>query len=135
MDEKSKELEIKKKEELKKKAEETRPGPVFIPHVDIFEDENQVTVLADMPGVNNENISVDLEDDELAIRGTVAEPESKDETVLFKEFNWGNYFRKFTIGKVIDKEKITAIISDGVLRLVLPKAEETEPRKISVKVG
>ncbi|MDY6864070.1 MAG: Hsp20/alpha crystallin family protein [Thermodesulfobacteriota bacterium] len=135
MAEENKKFEPKNKEELKTAVQETRPGPVFIPQVDIFEDVNQVTLLADMPGVNNENISVDLEDDQLTIRGTVKEPENKDEIVISREYNWENYFRKFTIGNIIDREKITAAISDGVLRLVLPKAEETKPIKISVNVG
>ncbi|MDY6862128.1 MAG: Hsp20/alpha crystallin family protein, partial [Thermodesulfobacteriota bacterium] len=116
MADEDKKIELKNKEELRKVTEETRPGPVFIPQVDIFEDENQITLLADMPGVNNENVEVKLEDDQLTIRGTVKEPEGKDETVILKEYNWGNYYRQFTIGKVIDTKKITAAIADGVLR-------------------
>jgi len=128
-----KEMELKEKKEVKKAAGEgTRPGPVFIPAVDVLETMNELIVLADMPGVDNKNVDIDLRDNQLTITGRLEAPESDKEVSLYKEFNWGDYFRQFTLSDIIDQSKISAKMEDGVLRLTLPKVEKAKPQKIKV---
>ena len=132
----AKEMELKEKHEVKKTAGEgTRPGPVFVPAVDILENVNDITILADMPGVESKNVDIDLRDNQLTIVGRVEPIENEKEVSLYKEFNWGDYFRQFTLSNVIDQAKITAKMDQGVLKLVLPKAEKAKPQKIKVVTG
>jgi HSP20 family protein len=132
----AKEMELKEKQEVKKTAGEgTRPGPVFVPAVDILENASDITILADMPGVESKNVDIDLRDNQLTIIGRVEPIEKEKEVSLYKEFNWGDYFRQFTLSNVIDQAKITAKMDNGVLKLVLPKVEKPKPQKIKVVAG
>jgi HSP20 family protein len=133
MDEK--EMVRQEKREVKKTGEEMRPGPVFIPAVDILEDQSEIMILADMPGVEGKDVNVDLEDDVLTIRGAVSPLGDAKEASVYREFNWGDYFRQFTLAEMIDQEKIAAKMDDGVLRLTLPKKEKVKPKKIQVSVS
>jgi HSP20 family molecular chaperone IbpA len=133
---KEQEMELKEKKEVKKVAGEgTRPGPVFIPAVDILENANEIIVLADMPGVESKDVDINLKDNQLTITGKVNTPEGEKEISLYKEFNWGDYFRQFTLSNVIDQGKISAKMENGVLRLVLAKVEKVKPQKIKVVAG
>ncbi len=127
-----KDLQIPEKKEVQSNAESTRNAPVFIPAVDILETEHDLTLLADMPGVPLDRVDIDLEGDQLTIRGSVLQ-ENGAGRVLLKEYAVGDYYRQFTLSSDIDREKIQATIKDGVLRLVLPKAEAAKPRRIEVK--
>ncbi|MBU1171981.1 MAG: Hsp20/alpha crystallin family protein [Proteobacteria bacterium] len=129
---KSIELQAKDKKELKASGEQTKPGPVFTPSVDIFETETSLTLLADLPGVSAEGLDIDLHDDTLSIIGNIVPDKAQGETRLLKEFEMGQYSRKFTLSEVIDQAKIKADLADGVLRLNLPKVEKAKPRKITV---
>jgi HSP20 family molecular chaperone IbpA len=131
----SKELQVKEKQEMAPAAEQTRPGMVFTPRVDIFETDADLTLLADMPGVSSDNITIDLNEGLLAITGDVKPWEGPDESDVLVEFETGKYFRKFTLPGTIDQQKIEANLQDGVLRLRLPKAEKARPRKITVNAG
>jgi HSP20 family molecular chaperone IbpA len=133
---KEKEMELKEKKEVKQSAGEgTRPGPVFIPAVDILENEHEIVVLADMPGVESKNVDIDLKDNQLTIIGRVDPVENDKEARLYREFEWGDYYRQFSLSNVIDQTKINAKIEEGVLRLVLPKVEKAKPQKIKVTAG
>lgn len=115
--------------------EQTRPGPVYSPAVDIFENDNSITLLADMPGVRPEDLTIDLRESVLTLSGRVtAEVGSKEQTIL-REYKDGTFFRQFTLAEVIDQSKIDAHLVDGVLRLELPKVEKAKPRQISVRSG
>jgi HSP20 family protein len=129
-----KELQLRGKQELAGK-EQTRPGPVFVPSVDIFETDQEITLLADMPGVATDRVSIDLNEDQLTLTGDVETQGTEKERVLLREYETGRFQRSFTVSDRIDQGKITASMSDGVLRLVLPKAEKAKPRRIEVKVG
>jgi HSP20 family protein len=131
----SKELQVKEKHEVASAAEQTRPGLLFTPNVDIFETAKDLTLVADMPGVAPDNISIDLNEGVLSITGDVKPWEAADESDVLVEFEIGKYFRKFTLPEMIDQEKIEAKLEDGVLRLRLPKAEKARPRKITVTAG
>jgi HSP20 family protein len=129
-----KELEARDKVEHQAQGEGTRDVPLFIPAVDIYESEDALILVADMPGVAPDNVSIDVRENQLTVQGTVS-AEGENERMLLQEYGTGDYFRQFTLGRTIDQSKIEASIKDGVLTLTLPKAEMTKPRKISVKSG
>ena len=115
--------------------EQTRPGPVYSPAVDIFENDNSITVLADMPGVKAQDLKIDLRESVLTLTGRVTSPESPKESDVLREFQTGTFFRQFTLSETIDQGKIDAKLTDGVLRLELPKVEKARPRQITVRTG
>jgi HSP20 family protein len=131
----TKEIQAKEKQEVSVPAEQTKPGPVFTPAVDIFETEKEITLLADLPGVGSDDLNIDLRDNVLTLTGDVSPWEGAEEEDLLIEYEIGRYFRQFTLSEVIDQDKIDAQLNDGVLRLTLPKVEKATPRKISVKAG
>ncbi|OPX21125.1 MAG: heat-shock protein Hsp20 [Desulfobacca sp. 4484_104] len=130
-----KELQPREKEAMPTKTELTRPGRVFLPAVDIYENPEALVLLADMPGVAPDKVMVDLTDDRLTITGEISPPRGEQEQLLVQEYETGNYVREFTLGQIIDQNRIEATMKNGVLRLVLPKVEKAKPRKIEVKVG
>ena len=131
----SKDLQVKKKQEVAASAEQTRPGLVFTPDVDIFETDRDITLLADMPGVAADGVSIDLRDGVLTLSGDIKPWEGAEESDVLIEFEIGKYYRQFTLSDAIDQNKIEARLEDGVLRLTLPKAQKAVSRQISVTVG
>jgi HSP20 family molecular chaperone IbpA len=131
----TKEIQAKEKQEVTIPAEQTKPGLVFTPAVDIFETEKEITLLADLPGVKSDDLNIDLRDNVLTLTGDVAPWEGAEEEDLLIEYEIGRYFRQFTLSEVIDQDKIDAQLNEGVLRLTLPKVEKATPRKISVKAA
>ncbi|MBW1697948.1 MAG: Hsp20/alpha crystallin family protein [Deltaproteobacteria bacterium] len=129
----SKELQVKRKSELTTAAEQTTAGPVFTPAVDIFETEKQITLLADLPGVKADDLKIDLRDNTLTLSAEVQPYEGTNEEDILVEYEVGKYYRQFTLSEAIDQDKIEAELKDGVLRLILPKAEEAIPKKITIK--
>ena len=128
-------IQARDKQEVKAASEQTTPGRVFTPLVDIFEDNEALTIVADMPGVPSENVSIDLQEDVLTLTGTpsVATPE-KEEFVL-QEFDTGKYFRQFRVSEVIDQANVKAKLDQGVLRVTLPKIGPAKPLKITITEG
>jgi HSP20 family protein len=129
------ELQAREKREVTSPAEQTKAGLVFTPPVDIFETPSEITVLADMPGVNAEHLRVDLHDNVLTLTGDVESPEGPSERILLRQYQTGKYFRQFALSEAIDQEKVEANLTDGVLRLKLPKVAAAQPRRITVKSG
>lgn len=118
-----------------KVPEQTRPGPVYSPAVDIFETDTAITVLADMPGVKPDQLEIDLRDSVLTLKGRVSPLMAANEVDVLREYEAGTFFRQFTLSETIDQAKIDAHLSDGVLRLELPKVERAKPRQIMVRTG
>jgi len=129
----AKEIQVKPKHEATSPAEQTTPGVVFTPSVDIFETERELTLLADLPGVTPENLTIDLRENTLTLTGDVNPFERAHEEDILIEYEIGKYYRQFSLSNVIDQGKIDAKLTDGVLRLTLPKVEEAKPRKIEVR--
>jgi len=115
--------------------EQTYSGPVYTPPVDIFESDDSISLLADIPGVKAEDLKIDLRENVLTLSGRVATSESTVETPVLREYASGTYFRQFTLSEHIDQAKIDAKLTDGVLRLELPKVERVKPRQITVKTN
>ena len=118
---------------LSQRPEQTRPGPVYTPAVDIFENEEAITLLADMPGVKASDLTIDLRENTLTLTGRVTAPEESGEADVMCEYRAGTYVRQFTLAETIDQPKIAAKLSAGVLRLELPKIEKAKPRQITVQ--
>lgn len=131
----TKEMQVQEKKGIATPAEQTKPGPVFTPAVDIFETDREITVLADMPGVKANDLTIDLRENILTLLGETTPFEGADEQDIFIEYEVGKYYRQFTLSEVIDQAKIDAKLKDGVLRLTLPKVEKASPRKITVKTA
>lgn len=134
-DQKEKELKVRGKQEISGTSEHTRPGLVFTPDVDIFETDLSLTLLADMPGVTPDLLSVDLRDDTLTITGRMPRTQREAEKPLMIEYETGTYYRQFSLSEIIDQQKIDAQLKNGVLRLTLPKVAKTLPRKIAINTN
>lgn len=123
-----KEIALRDKEEITRdQGEITREGRYFTPQVDIYEADQGITILADLPGVNKENLDIDLRDSTLTITGHVKSLEERFKA-SYSEYEIGGYLRRFTLSDKIDQDRIHAELSDGVLKLELPKAEKLQPR-------
>lgn len=116
-------------------AEPTFSDPIFAPLVDILESDTGLTLVADMPGVSADTLSVDLADRVLTIMGKVDRNPGDNLKILSSEYGVGDFYRQFTISEVIDQEKIAASLKNGVLTLELPKIAPAQPRKINVQAG
>ena len=127
------ELQVQKKRELENKEETTIPARVFLPAADIFEGENDLTVILEMPGVEKSNVDIHVEDGALNVEGRLDLTKYRGLQPLYTEYNIGHYSRNFRVSGKIDQNKIAAELKDGILTLKLPKAEEAKPRTIQVK--
>jgi HSP20 family protein len=126
------ELQIQRKREVEKKQESTIPARQFLPVTDIFETDQALTLIVEMPGVNKDNVDVRVENDVLTIEGQVDFANYEGLQPLYTEYNVGNYVRSFQLSSKIDQRGINAQLKDGVMTLVLPKAEKVKPRRIAV---
>ncbi len=115
--------------------EHTRPGRTYRPGVDILETEDSLWLWADMPGVEEKSVDVQLKDQVLSIEGRVSLDDYQELTPLYTEYNVGNYAQRFTVSSTIDAERIRAHMKNGVLELELPKAAEARLRRIKVRAG
>jgi HSP20 family protein len=114
--------------------EETRTRERYItPAVDIYETPDGLTVLADLPGVNQDNLDVRVDNNVLTIRGMSHHIAASDP--VYREYELVNFFRQFELGEKIDQSNISAELKYGVLTVHLPKAPEAKPRKIAVSVA
>jgi HSP20 family protein len=125
------ELTPREKQELTR-DEQTRPGRTYVPDVDIYETADSLWLWADMPGVDEHSLELNVADGVLAIQGRVALQDYDNLTPVYTEYNVGNYARRFTLSNEIDAERIKARMTNGVLELELPKAERAKPRRIAV---
>jgi HSP20 family protein len=126
------ELLVQEKREVEKKQESTIPTRTFLPSTDIFESDDALTIVMEMPGVDKMNLDVNVEDGILSVEGRLDFSKYEGMQPVYTEYNVGNYRRSFSLSNKIDQDRITAQMQDGVLTLLLPKAEEAKPRRISV---
>ena len=128
----SQELAVREKQELAQQEEKTTAGRYYVPAADIFETEEALTFLLEMPGVSKRNVDVQLENDVLRVEGKIDYSAYKEVEPVYTEYNVGHYARAFTLSNKIDRDAITAGVEDGVLTLTLPKLKEAMPRRIPV---
>lgn len=123
---------VKRQEASPSQREETRSvGRTWTPAVDIFESDDKITLVADMPGVEKGGLDINLEKGVLTLNAEVS-IESRGKSLL-REFSAANYYRQFKISEHIDAEKTTAELNNGVLTLDIPKAESAKPKKIEIR--
>jgi len=116
-------------------TEHTRSGLCFQPNVDIREQDDELVILADVPGAKSDSIGLDFEDGTLTIHAVVPPRHDPKHHYLASEYGVGDYYRTFQISEAIDASRITAEYADGVLTLHLPKTEAVKPRKIHVQAN
>lgn len=126
--------ETEKQEVETSGVERTRARRAFVPRADIYETDDAIVVVADMPGVTPESVDITLEQDVLTINGFADEVRPEGYALAYAEYAVGDYVRSFTLSNQIDQSKIEARMTDGVLRLNLPKAQPTT-RKIAITAG
>ena len=128
----SQELQVQQKREVEKKTEGTIPARVFVPVTDIFETPEALTVVLEMPGVGPNSIEANVENDIVTIEGRIDFTKYEGMQPVYTEYNVGHYVRSFQISNKVDQGKISAEMKDGVVTLVLPKAEQAKARRIKV---
>jgi HSP20 family protein len=116
-------------------TERTHTRRVYVPRVDIYETDEAITMLADMPGVDEKAVDITLDKNVLTINGEVETARPDTYSLAYAEYEVGDYTRSFTLSNEIDQDKIEAGVKNGVLRLTLPKAGPAQTRKITIKVG
>jgi len=128
------EKEIQKKEAGTPEAgERTRACRIYLPQVDIIERQEEIVVIADMPGVDEKSVDIMLEKNVLTIYGRVDAEIPADHRLSASEYGIGDYQRVFTLSDEVDRDKIQATVKDGILKLVMPKAESARTRKIPIR--
>ena len=125
-------LQPQEKKELVSKDETTVPVRYFVPTTDIFETEDALTVVIEVPGVSRDALDINLESDVLKIEAKIDPSKYEGMEPLYTEYNVGHFARSFTLSNKIDRQQISAKLEDGILTLTLTKAKEAMPRKISV---
>jgi HSP20 family protein len=126
------ELQVHRKREVEKQQESTIPARTFVPTTDIFETDNALTVVMEMPGVDNKSVEVNVENDVLTINGQIDFSKYDGLQPLYTEYNIGNYSRSFALSSKIEQDGIKAELKDGVMTLMLPKSAKAKPRRIAV---
>ncbi len=116
-------------------AERTKDRRTFIPDVDILEDASNLYIYADMPGADDKGVNITLENDVLTIEAQVADQSVEAHNLTYTEYGIGDYYRAFTLNESFERDKIEAKMKNGVLSIVLPKAEAVKTRSIPIKVG
>jgi HSP20 family protein len=128
----SQELATREKKELVTKEEKTVPGRFYVPSTDIYETDEALTLVMEMPGVEKKDISVGLENDVLRVEGRIDFSKYDGMEPVYSEYNVGHYARSFSLSNKIAQDGISAQLDDGVLTLTLPKVKEAQPRRISI---
>jgi HSP20 family protein len=129
---KGQDLAVQEKKELASKEESTIPARYYVPYTDIYETDDALTVVMEIPGVDKKDVKVDVEDDVLRVDAKIDFKEYSGLDPIYTEYNVGPFQRSFTLGSKIDQEKISAQLDDGVLTLTLKKTKAATPRSISI---
>ena len=125
-------LEVQEKKELVSKDEKTVPARYYVPTTDIFETDDALTLVMELPGVEKQAIDVNVENDVLRIEARIDFAKYEGLEPLYTEYNIGHFARSFTLSNRIDQQQISAQLDDGVLTLTLKKAKEAMPRRIAI---
>jgi HSP20 family protein len=127
------ELAVREKRELATKEEKTVPGRFFVPAADVFETEDALTVVMEVPGATREAVEIELKEGVLRVEGRIDAAKYGGLEPVYTEYNVGHWTRSFALSDAVDQERIGAQLEDGVLTLTLPKTAEARPRRIAVR--
>jgi HSP20 family protein len=128
----SQSLQVQEKKELTPKEEKTVPARYYVPNADIYETEDALVVVMEVPGVEKKDLDISLENDVLRIEGRIDFTKYDGLDPLYTEYNVGHYSRAFTLSSKIDQHQISAELEDGVLKLTLKKSKDALPRRIAI---
>jgi HSP20 family protein len=121
---------------LGRSAEQPLTFSNFMPPVDVYEDEHNITVHAELPGIEEKDLDINLENNVLTISGErKMENEEKKENFHRIERSYGRFTRSFTLPSTVDTEHINAAFENGILKVTIPKLEEAKPKQIKIGVG
>jgi HSP20 family molecular chaperone IbpA len=126
-------IEVQQKREAQTQGEKTIPARFYMPPTDIYETEDALTVLMEMPGVERDDVAVKLENGVLSVEGHIDSSKYQDMQPVYTEYNIGHFARSFTLSEQIDQGEITAELDSGVLKLTMKKAKEALARRIEVR--
>ena len=129
----SRSLEVQEKKEVVSRGENTVPARYYVPNTDIYETEDALTMVMEVPGVEKKDLDINLENDVLKVEGRIDFGKYAGLEPLYTEYNVGHFARAFTLSNKIDQQQISAQLEDGVLKLTLKKAAEAKPRRISIE--
>jgi HSP20 family protein len=127
------ELAVREKRELAAREEKTAPGRFYVPYTDVYETDDALTLVMEMPGVDREAVEIELKEDVLRVEGKIDSSKYEGMEPVYTEYNVGHYARSFALSDRVDQEHIGAQLEDGVLTLTLPKVAEARPRRIALK--
>ena len=113
----------------------SRDEPALLPPVDVVEDATGITLYADLPGVPKDRLNVRVEGETLLIEADLVLAVPQDMQASHAELQRTRYRRAFTLSRELDPDKVSAELSQGVLRLRIPKADHAQPRRITVQVA
>lgn len=128
----SQELEVQQKKELVSKEEKTTPARYYVPSTDIYETDDALTLVMEVPGVEKKDVDVRLENDTLRVEARLDFGKYEGLDPLYTEYNVGHFTRAFSLSSKIDQQQISAQLEDGVLTLTLKKLREAIPRQIAI---
>ncbi len=119
--------------EPSQKVNAREPRPAFAPPVDIHDGPEGLTLEADLPGATESNLHIQLEDNVLSLYATLDSPASESARLIHQEYPVGDFHRSFILSDEVDRDRITAELKNGVLRIFLPKADRARARRIEIK--
>jgi HSP20 family molecular chaperone IbpA len=125
-------LEVQEKKELVAKGEKTVPARYYVPSTDIYETDDALIVVMEVPGVDRRDIDIKVENDELRVEAHIDFSKYEGMEPLYTEYNVGHFARAFSLSHMIDQQNIGAALSDGVLTLTLKKVQQARPRQIEI---
>src|SRR6476660_5702559 len=125
-------LQVQEKKELASKEEKTVPARYYVPNADIYETEDALVVVMEVPGVEKKDLEISLESDVLRVEARIDFIKYDGLDPLYTEYNVGHYSRAFTVSSKIDQHQISAELEDGVLKLTLKKSQAAVPRRIAI---
>lgn len=126
-------MTVRDKRELTTKEEKTTPGHFYVPYTDIYETDEALVLVMEVPGVEREKVNVALENDVLHVEGKIDFSKYHGLEPLYTEYNVGHYARSFSLSERIDKGAIKAELDSGVLKITLPKSADSRPRRIAIE--
>ena len=129
----SQQLSVQHKKELASKEETTVPSRYYVPNTDIYETEEALTLVMEIPGVEKKDLDVQLENDVLRVEGRIDFSKYEALEPVYAEYNVGHFVRAFTLSNKIDQDRISAEVAEGVLTLTLQKAKSAAQRRIQVR--
>lgn len=125
-------LQVQEKKELAPKGEKTVPARYYIPTTDVYETDDALIVVMEVPGVDRKDVEVRLEEDELHIEARIDFANYEGMEPLYTEYNIGHFARTFMLSQAVDQQQISATMDDGVLTITLKKVQQARPRRIAI---